>query len=95
MGSVTIRNVDDELKQEIRLRAATNGNSMEAEIRVVLRNAFLAQGKSSGPPKRVRRGEEPRWVKRWMERCIAIGSMADVRILPRTHGHRSTAGWIK
>lgn len=95
MGSVTIRNVDDELKQQIRLRAANNGNSMEAEIRVALRNAFLAQGNAYGAPKRVRRGEEPRWVKSWMQSCLAIGSMEDVHILPRTHGHRSTEEWAK
>lgn len=105
MGSVTIRNVDDELKQQIRLQAAANGNSMEAEMRVALRNAFYAQGISSGRSKsagefsglvkRVKRGEEPRWVKSWMQSCIAIGSMRDVHILPRTHGHRSTAGWLK
>ncbi|WP_051441494.1 FitA-like ribbon-helix-helix domain-containing protein [Arthrobacter sp. H14] len=95
MGSVTIRNVDDELKQQIRLRAATNGNSMEAEIRVALRNAFFTQGYAYGASKRVRRGEEPGWVKSWMQSCLAIGSMEDVRILPRTHDHRSTAGWAR
>jgi antitoxin FitA len=33
MASVTIRNIDEEVKRKLRLRAAGNGRSMEAELR--------------------------------------------------------------
>ena len=36
MGSVTIRNIDDAIKQSARLRAAANGRSLEAELRALL-----------------------------------------------------------
>lgn len=39
MASIVIRNLDDQVKQELRIRAAQNGRSMEAEAR-----AILAQG---------------------------------------------------
>jgi phosphopantothenoylcysteine decarboxylase/phosphopantothenate--cysteine ligase len=37
MASITIRGLDDELKQRLRLRAARNGRSMEDEARTILR----------------------------------------------------------
>ena len=36
MGSMTIRNLDDRVKEKIRLRAAKNGHSMEEEARRLL-----------------------------------------------------------
>src|SRR5258708_40322356 len=38
MASITIRGLDDELKQRLRLRAARNGRSMEDEARTILRD---------------------------------------------------------
>ena len=37
MGSILIRNIDDDLKQRLRRRAAEHGRSMEEEARAVLR----------------------------------------------------------
>ncbi|HZC70921.1 MAG TPA: hypothetical protein VE442_09520 [Jatrophihabitans sp.] len=37
MATLTIRDLDDELKAKLRLRAARHGRSMEAEARAVLR----------------------------------------------------------
>jgi antitoxin FitA len=37
MASITIRNLDDETKQRLRLRAAMHGRSMEEEARDILR----------------------------------------------------------
>jgi antitoxin FitA len=37
MPSILIRNVDDELKKRLRLRAAAHGRSMEDEVRTILR----------------------------------------------------------
>jgi len=36
MASITIRQLDDDLKQRLRLRAARNGRSMEDEARTIL-----------------------------------------------------------
>lgn len=40
MGSITIRNIDDQLKARLRVVAATNGRSMEEEVRVILKTAL-------------------------------------------------------
>jgi phosphopantothenoylcysteine decarboxylase/phosphopantothenate--cysteine ligase len=39
MASITIRQLDDRLKQRLRMRAAKNGRSMEDEVRTILRDA--------------------------------------------------------
>ena len=39
MASITIRNLDDEVKIRLRVRAAENGRSMEEEARLILRDA--------------------------------------------------------
>ena len=40
MASITIRNLDDKLKQNLRVRAAQHGRSMEDEARNILRNTL-------------------------------------------------------
>jgi antitoxin FitA len=49
MASILIRNLDDDLKQRLRLRAAEHGRSMEQEAREILREALEAETASSGP----------------------------------------------
>lgn len=39
MASITIRNLDDAVKQRLRMRAAEHGHSMEEEARDILRQA--------------------------------------------------------
>ena len=39
MTSITIRNLDDKVKARPRVRAADNGQSMEEEARLILREA--------------------------------------------------------
>ena len=39
MASITIRNLDDDVKSRLRVRASANGRSMEEEARVILREA--------------------------------------------------------
>lgn len=39
MASITIRDLEPELKERLRVRAARNGRSMEEEARVILRTA--------------------------------------------------------
>lgn len=43
MGSVTIRSIDDSIKSAVRLEAARNGRSMEAELRALLKRTYLPQ----------------------------------------------------
>ena len=40
MASITIRNLDDGLKQRLRVRAAEHGRSMEEEAREILRQVI-------------------------------------------------------
>ncbi len=40
MASLTIRNLEDPLKAELRVRAAHHGRSMEEEARVILRSVL-------------------------------------------------------
>ena len=46
MASITVRNLDDDLKQRLRVRAAENGRSMEQEVREILR---VELGKEAAP----------------------------------------------
>jgi len=39
MAALSIRNIDDEVVDRLRVRAAQNGRSMEAEAREILANA--------------------------------------------------------
>lgn len=39
MASITIRNLEDDLKRRLRVRAAQHGRSMEEEVRDILRLA--------------------------------------------------------
>lgn len=42
MATITIRNLDDEIKRKLRLRAARHDRSMEAEARAILAKAMLS-----------------------------------------------------
>ncbi len=39
MATLTVRGLDDQVKADLRLRAARNGRSMEAEVREILTRA--------------------------------------------------------
>ena len=43
MASITIRNLDEELKARLRVRAARHGRSMEEEVRDLLRSALAKE----------------------------------------------------
>ena len=45
MASITIRNVPDEVHRALRVRAAMNGRSTEAEIRDILEKAAKPEGR--------------------------------------------------
>jgi len=59
MASITIRNLDDDVKTRLRMRAAGHGHSMEEEARTILRDA-------------VNRGEAgPRNLAAFTRECFA------------------------
>ncbi len=43
MASITVRNLDDALKKQLRIRAAEHDRSMEDEVREILRTALSIQ----------------------------------------------------
>lgn len=43
MASLVIRNIEENLKERLRVRAAQNGRSMEEEVRVILRTAIKGE----------------------------------------------------
>jgi phosphopantothenoylcysteine decarboxylase/phosphopantothenate--cysteine ligase len=59
MASLTIRRLDDDLKQRLRLRAARHGRSMEDEARIVLGEAALRDDGGSGLGTAMRRRLAP------------------------------------
>ncbi len=48
MAAVSIRDLDDEVRERLRVRAAQHGRSMEAEIRAILADAVSAPTGSTG-----------------------------------------------
>ena len=48
MASMTIRNLEDSLKQRLRVRAAAHGRSMEDEMRDILRTVLATEEYSPG-----------------------------------------------
>lgn len=49
MAALTIRNVDDALRNQLRIRAAQHGVSMEEEARRILRDALTRAGTAPTP----------------------------------------------
>ncbi|MFK4088881.1 FitA-like ribbon-helix-helix domain-containing protein [Kribbella sp. NPDC020789] len=41
MAGINVRNLDDHVKQRLRVRAARHGRSMEAEVRAILTEAVV------------------------------------------------------
>ncbi|MFD4458434.1 Arc family DNA-binding protein [Nocardia sp. NPDC058480] len=75
MATVTVRGLDDELHARLRLRAAHNGRSMEAEVRAILQEQ-LAEPDEYG------------WGSRIHARFADIGG-AELDIPPRTDHPRA------
>ena len=52
---MTIRDLDDDLKAALRVRAAERGRSMEAEVREILRAVLTRPSSGPGMATRIRR----------------------------------------
>jgi plasmid stability protein len=48
MSTLTVRNLDEALKARLRVRAAENGRSMEAEARAILRATLEGREEADG-----------------------------------------------
>lgn len=48
MSAVSIRNLDDRVRERLRVRAARHGRSMEAEMRAILTEAVSEPGEDTG-----------------------------------------------
>jgi len=48
MAALTVRGLDDETKARLRVRAAQNGRSMEAEVRAILQDSLSEQSTFGG-----------------------------------------------
>lgn len=48
VSAVSIRNLDDRVRERLRLRAARHGRSMEAEMRAILTEAVSEPGEDTG-----------------------------------------------
>jgi len=48
LSALSIRNLDDEVKERLRVRAARHGRSMEAEVRAILTDAVAESREAPG-----------------------------------------------
>jgi plasmid stability protein len=48
MATLTIRNLDEELKARLRVESARRGHSMEEEARAILKRALAGKGQQRG-----------------------------------------------
>ena len=71
MATITIRNLDDDVKARLRVRAATHHRSMEEEVRIILRAA-------------VRRAPAgPRDLAKFTRECFAPLGGVELELPPR------------
>ena len=68
MASITIRNLGDDVRTRLRMRAAGNGRSMEEEVRLILRDAV---------------GGEPENLADFIRECFAPYGGVDLELPPR------------
>jgi plasmid stability protein len=60
MATLTIRNVEPAVKEQLRVRAARNGRSMEAELRAIVTDAVGGErGRETNLAEAIRRRFEP------------------------------------
>jgi plasmid stability protein len=71
MAAITVRNLDDRVKHRLRVRAASHGRSMEAEVRAIIVEAVGLDE------------EEPNILQRLHERFAELGGV-DLDIPERT-----------
>ena len=90
MASITIRNLDESVKQGLKVRAANSGRSMEAEARNILEQAVVDTG-WTGKPAGYGRSPAPEAYDRGLRSKDAkpgpVVEKADVKAKPTVHGY--------
>lgn len=76
MATLTIRDLDDSLKAKLRVRAAENGRSMEAEVRTILADTLSAGRTPDDPPEY--------GFGTWLHEQAAEFGYLDIDLPPRT-----------
>ncbi|MYB51285.1 MAG: plasmid stabilization protein [Acidobacteriia bacterium] len=71
MASITIRNLDDDLKTRLRVRAAEHRRSMEEEVRIILRDTVDG------------RRAVPRDLAKFTRECFAPLGGVELELPPR------------
>ncbi len=78
MATLTIRNLDEDVKARLRIEAAQHGHSMEEEVRSILRRVLSKPSSVRGLGSRIQ------------QRFSAVGG-AELELPPRTDPPRSAA----
>ena len=76
MASLLIRNLSDEVKKRLRIRAAENGRSMEEEGRLAI-EAFVRDNRAEKPDSKMS------WVEELRASFAEVGFADDLVIPPR------------
>ena len=76
MATLTIRDLDEELRARLRVNAARHGRSMEAEVREILREALTRPAAADHLGTRIR------------QRFATVGGGAELELPPRTDSPR-------
>ncbi len=71
MASITIRNLDDDLKTRLRVRAAEHSRSMEEEVRIILRDTVDGERTA------------PRDLAKFTRECFAPVGGVELELPPR------------
>ena len=71
MANITIRNLDDDVKTRLRVRAAEHHRSMEEEVRMILRDAVNGGGTA------------PRDMAKFTRECFAPLGGVELELPPR------------
>ena len=64
VASLSVRDLDDSVREKLRVRAAAHGRSMEAEVRAILSDAVEPESRSQTP-----------WLLRLHEAGQAVGGV--------------------
>ena len=79
MGSMTIRQIDDEMKEQLRRRAAENGRSVEGEVRHILSRTLERDNPRNYPA-----GMGPRPGESFVDHIVRISRPGfDLELPPR------------
>ncbi|MGH3319227.1 MAG: FitA-like ribbon-helix-helix domain-containing protein [Streptosporangiaceae bacterium] len=79
MATLTVRGLDDETRDRLRVRAAQHGRSMEAEVRAILHDLLPSPTPSYGLGSRIH------------DRFAAIGGADDLELPRRSETPRAPA----